>query len=111
MLRARSGFKSKEPSLMCISDTTTLTSTNMATNTSTGITIITKAITHIDTNEHGRTYAEISRLIAESSLSDWVKSKATGGVSSGLPLAEGKIHGLPAGAGPFSRGGRGGFHC
>ena len=46
--------------------------------------------------EHGRAYEDIRRLIAGSGLSDWVKTKATA-VFQRLALAEGKIHGLPAG--------------
>jgi uncharacterized protein (TIGR00299 family) protein len=46
-------------------------------------------------HEHGRSYAEIRRLIAESGLPEWVKTKATA-VFHRLAVAEGKIHGLPA---------------
>jgi hypothetical protein len=49
-----------------------------------------------DEHEHGRTYAEIRQLIAQSGLSEWVKNKATA-VFQRLAVAEGKIHGLPAG--------------
>ena len=43
---------------------------------------------------HGRTFAEIRRLITQSSLSPWVKEKALA-VFGRLAVAEGKIHGLP----------------
>jgi uncharacterized protein (TIGR00299 family) protein len=46
--------------------------------------------------EQGRAYADIRRLIAGSGLSEWVKTKATA-VFHRLAVAEGKIHGLPAG--------------
>ncbi len=46
--------------------------------------------------EHGRAYADIRRLIAGSGLSEWVKTKATA-VFHRLAVAEGKIHGQPAG--------------
>ncbi|MBL9128669.1 MAG: nickel pincer cofactor biosynthesis protein LarC, partial [Verrucomicrobiales bacterium] len=43
---------------------------------------------------HGRTFAEIRRIIAESGLGDWVKSRSIA-VFHRIALAEGKIHGLP----------------
>jgi len=49
---------------------------------------------HEHEHEHGRTHAEIQQLIAASSLSDWVKGKASA-VFQRLAVAEGKIHGLP----------------
>jgi hypothetical protein len=50
---------------------------------------------HGGEHEQARAYAEIRQLIAESGLSDWVKTKATA-VFHRLAMAEGKIHGLPA---------------
>ncbi len=50
---------------------------------------------HSDKHEHGRSYAEIRRLIASSGLSEWVKTKATA-VFHRVAVAEGKIHGQPA---------------
>jgi pyridinium-3,5-bisthiocarboxylic acid mononucleotide nickel chelatase len=49
---------------------------------------------HEHGHEHGRSYADIAQLIAESGLSDWVKSKSTA-VFHRLAVAEGKIHGVP----------------
>jgi len=49
---------------------------------------------HEHEHEHGRTYAEIRQLIADSALSDWVKTKATA-VFHLIAVAEGKIHGRP----------------
>jgi uncharacterized protein (TIGR00299 family) protein len=55
---------------------------------------------HSHTHEHehhhepGRTFQDIARLIAESSLSDWVKIKSTA-IFHRLAVAEGKIHGRP----------------
>ncbi len=49
---------------------------------------------HEPGEEHGRTYAEIKRLIQASTLSDWVKAKSTA-VFERIAVAEGKIHGMP----------------
>lgn len=49
---------------------------------------------HGHEQEHGRAYADIRRLIAGSSLSEWVKDKSTA-VFDRLAAAEGKIHGRP----------------
>jgi uncharacterized protein (TIGR00299 family) protein len=49
---------------------------------------------HIPAHEHGRTFADIKKLIGNSTLSDWVKQKATA-VFYRVAVAEGKIHGLP----------------
>jgi uncharacterized protein (TIGR00299 family) protein len=46
-------------------------------------------------HEHSRTFAQIRQLIAESSLSGWVKQKSTA-VFHRIAVAEGAIHGLPA---------------
>jgi uncharacterized protein (TIGR00299 family) protein len=46
-------------------------------------------------NHHGRTFAEISGLISQSGLSDWVKQKSVA-VFQRVATAEGKIHGRPA---------------
>lgn len=43
-------------------------------------------------HEHGRTFQDIAKLIAESGLSEWVKAKSTA-VFHRLAVAEGKIHG------------------
>ncbi len=43
---------------------------------------------------HGRNFADIRQLIAQSALSEWVKQRATA-VFQRLADAEGKIHGLP----------------
>jgi hypothetical protein len=51
---------------------------------------------HEHGGEHGRTYADIKRLIQESPLSEWVKGKSVA-VFGRIALAEGKIHGVPAG--------------
>ena len=45
-------------------------------------------------HDHGRTFSEIRHLIAQSSLSDWIKQKSTA-VFQRIAVAEGKIHGLP----------------
>jgi len=50
---------------------------------------------HSPDHLHGRTFAEIKRLISTSSLSDWVKVKSLA-VFHRIAVAEGKIHGLPA---------------
>jgi pyridinium-3,5-bisthiocarboxylic acid mononucleotide nickel chelatase len=50
---------------------------------------------HEDEHEHGRSHADIRQLIADSSLSEWVKTKAMA-VFQRIAGAEGKIHGLPA---------------
>jgi uncharacterized protein (TIGR00299 family) protein len=52
--------------------------------------------THAHSHSHSeeRTFTQIRQLIAESSLSNWVKEKATA-VFHRLAVAEGKIHGLP----------------
>ena len=49
---------------------------------------------HEHDHGHNRTFTEIRQLIAQSSLSDWVKQKATA-VFHRIAVAEGKIHGLP----------------
>ncbi|HEY2952824.1 MAG TPA: nickel pincer cofactor biosynthesis protein LarC, partial [Verrucomicrobiae bacterium] len=46
-------------------------------------------------HEHGRTFADIKKLIRGSGLSDWVKQKAVA-VFQRVAVAEGKIHGHPA---------------
>ncbi len=48
-------------------------------------------------HHHGRTFAEIRKLIQSSTLSPWVKEKAVA-VFSRIARAEGKIHGKPADA-------------
>ena len=45
-------------------------------------------------HEHGRTFADISKLIQRSKLSPWVKEKAVA-VFHRVAVAEGKIHGHP----------------
>lgn len=50
--------------------------------------------THSHAHPSERTFAQIRALISASSLSDWVKQKATA-VFQRLAVAEGKIHGLP----------------
>jgi uncharacterized protein (TIGR00299 family) protein len=50
---------------------------------------------HEDEHEHGRAYSDIRQLIAQSGLSEWVKTKATA-MFDRLAVAEGKIHGQPA---------------
>jgi pyridinium-3,5-bisthiocarboxylic acid mononucleotide nickel chelatase len=50
---------------------------------------------HEHEHDGGRSYEEIAKLISESGLSEWVKTKSTA-VFLRLALAEGKIHGLPA---------------
>ena len=45
-------------------------------------------------HEHGRNFSEIKKLIADSSLSDWVKQKSVA-VFQRIAVAEGKIHGMP----------------
>lgn len=49
---------------------------------------------HEHDHQHGRAYSDIRQLIAESGLSEWVKTKATA-VFHRLAVAEGKIHGRP----------------
>jgi len=49
---------------------------------------------HAHPHEHGRTFGQIRKLIADSRLSDWAKQKAVA-VFQRLAEAEGKIHGLP----------------
>jgi pyridinium-3,5-bisthiocarboxylic acid mononucleotide nickel chelatase len=49
---------------------------------------------HDHPHEHARAYSHIRQLIAQSALSEWVKSKAIA-VFERLALAEGKIHGQP----------------
>jgi len=49
---------------------------------------------HAHPHVHGRTFAQIRQLIAESQLSDWVQQKAVA-VFQRIAVAEGKIHGLP----------------
>ena len=51
---------------------------------------------HGHQHEHGRDYAEIRQLIPHSGISAWVKDKAMA-VFHRIAVAEGKIHGLPAG--------------
>src|SRR6266704_3643949 len=48
---------------------------------------------HPHDHGHGRNYAQIKELISHSSLSSWVKQKATA-VFHRIAVAEGKIHGL-----------------
>ncbi len=45
-------------------------------------------------DEHGRNFSEIKTLIADSSLSHWVKEKSIA-VFQRIAVAEGKIHGMP----------------
>ncbi len=45
-------------------------------------------------HEHGRNFSEITTLIADSALSDWVKAKSIA-VFHRIAVAEGKIHGMP----------------
>jgi pyridinium-3,5-bisthiocarboxylic acid mononucleotide nickel chelatase len=45
-------------------------------------------------HDHGRSFAEIKKLISKSALSDWVKEKSVA-VFRRIAVAEGKIHGLP----------------
>lgn len=49
---------------------------------------------HAHEYEHGRTFADISRMIERSKLSSWVKEKAIA-VFHRVAVAEGKIHGHP----------------
>jgi len=49
---------------------------------------------HEHDHEHARNYGEIKELISRSSLSGWVKEKATA-VFHRIAVAEGKIHGVP----------------
>jgi uncharacterized protein (TIGR00299 family) protein len=49
---------------------------------------------HNHAYEHGRTFAQIRQLIAESQLSESVKEKAVA-IFQRIAVAEGKIHGLP----------------
>jgi uncharacterized protein (TIGR00299 family) protein len=49
---------------------------------------------HDPGHEHARNFAEIKKLIHQSTLSDWVKQKAVA-VFQRIAVAEGKIHGLP----------------
>src|SRR5690348_4834629 len=49
---------------------------------------------HEHGHEHGRNYAEIKKLIGDSSLSAWVKEKSLA-VFERIAVAEGKIHGVP----------------
>ncbi len=50
---------------------------------------------HDHSHEGNRNFAEIKKLIADSSLSAWVKEKSVA-VFHRIAVAEGKIHGLPA---------------
>ena len=50
---------------------------------------------HKGAHSHGRNFAEIKPLIAESALSPWVKQKAAA-VFQRIAGAEGKIHGVPS---------------
>jgi hypothetical protein len=45
-------------------------------------------------HEHGRTFAEITKLIGASALSEWVKAKSLA-VFRRIAVAEGKVHGMP----------------
>jgi uncharacterized protein (TIGR00299 family) protein len=54
----------------------------------------THAAGHDHDHDHSRTFAEIRQLIAQSSLSNWVKEKSIA-VFQRIAVAEGKIHGLP----------------
>jgi uncharacterized protein (TIGR00299 family) protein len=45
-------------------------------------------------HSHGRNFSEIKKLIADSSLSPWVKEKAVA-IFQRVAVAEGKIHGMP----------------
>lgn len=47
-----------------------------------------------DEHHHGRNFSEIKKLIADSSLSIWVKEKAIA-IFQRIAVAEGKIHGMP----------------
>ncbi|MGI8966950.1 MAG: LarC family nickel insertion protein, partial [Limisphaerales bacterium] len=49
---------------------------------------------HEAESEHGRHFAEIKKLISESTLSEWIKQKAIS-VFYRVAVAEGKIHGHP----------------
>ncbi|MFN7141687.1 MAG: nickel insertion protein, partial [Limisphaerales bacterium] len=49
---------------------------------------------HGGDHEHGRNFSDIKKLIAESSLSEWVKEKSVA-VFHRIAVAEGKIHGHP----------------
>ncbi len=49
---------------------------------------------HEHEHEHGRTFSEISQMLQQSTLSEWVKSKALA-IFRRIAVAEGKIHGLP----------------
>ncbi len=49
---------------------------------------------HEQTHEHGRTFADIQKMIQGSNLSPWVKEKAVA-VFHRVAVAEGKIHGHP----------------
>jgi len=49
---------------------------------------------HLQTHDHGRTFADIRRLVERSNLSLWVKQKSLG-VFRRIAEAEGKIHGMP----------------
>ena len=50
---------------------------------------------HTGDSGHRRNFKEIKKLIAESSLSDWVKQRAVS-VFERIAVAEGHVHGLPA---------------
>ena len=50
---------------------------------------------HEHEHQHGRNFSEIKKLIADSSLSTWVKDKAVA-IFQRIAVAEGKIHGMPA---------------
>jgi uncharacterized protein (TIGR00299 family) protein len=54
----------------------------------------THTLTHKDEHAHGRTFAEIRKLIQVSALSSWVKEKSVA-VFQRIADAEGKIHGRP----------------
>ncbi len=49
---------------------------------------------HEHSAEHGRTHADIVKLINASALSEWVKAKSLA-VFQRVAIAEGKIHGMP----------------
>jgi pyridinium-3,5-bisthiocarboxylic acid mononucleotide nickel chelatase len=53
------------------------------------------AHTHFHDEIQGRDFSQIRKLIAQSTLSDWVKEKAIA-VFHRLAVAEGQIHGVPA---------------
>src|SRR5437764_14505621 len=50
---------------------------------------------HDHEQHHGRNFSEIKQLIAQSSLSDWVKQRSIA-VFERIAIAEGRIHDVPA---------------